>query len=235
MKYKAVLFDLDGTLLPMDQDLFVKTYLKLLAAALAPSGYEPQQFIATIWAGIKAMVKNDGTRTNETAFWEVFTSVYGEESLSHHPIFEEFYRTTFQSVQAVCSYDPRSAEIVKRLKAKGVRVVLATNPLFPAIATESRMRWAGLQPTDFELFTTYENIGFCKPNLAYYKDILDRIGCAAEECLMVGNDVGDDTIAKALGMDVFLLTDCLINQEGQDITAYPHGDFEALTTFLRLS
>ena len=27
---KAILFDLDGTLLPMDQDLFTKTYFKYL-------------------------------------------------------------------------------------------------------------------------------------------------------------------------------------------------------------
>ena len=35
MNYQMVLFDLDGTLLPMDQDEFTKGYFKLLAAKLA--------------------------------------------------------------------------------------------------------------------------------------------------------------------------------------------------------
>ena len=39
---KTVLFDLDGTLLPMDQDNFVKAYFKNLAIKLAPHGYDPQ-------------------------------------------------------------------------------------------------------------------------------------------------------------------------------------------------
>ena len=35
MNIKAVLFDLDGTLLPMDQDIFVKSYFGLLAKKLS--------------------------------------------------------------------------------------------------------------------------------------------------------------------------------------------------------
>ena len=53
---KAILFDLDGTLLPMDQDEFTKGYFKLLAAKLAPYGYEPKTLIDTVWAGTAAMV-----------------------------------------------------------------------------------------------------------------------------------------------------------------------------------
>ena len=118
------------------------------------------------------------------------------------------------------------------LKDAGVRVALATNPLFPAVATESRIRWAGLEPEDFELFTTYENIGFCKPNLDYYREILRRMDLAPEDCLMVGNDVGEDMVAERLGMRVFLLTDCMINKDSADINAWPHGGFAALTEYL---
>ena len=118
------------------------------------------------------------------------------------------------------------------LKDKGYRVVLATNPLFPSIATESRIRWAGLEPSEFDLYTTYENTSYCKPNLDYYRDILKRINCRPEECLMVGNDVGEDMVVEALGMQAFLLTDCLINTQKKDITAYPHGSFEQLLSML---
>ena len=133
----------------------------------------------------------------------------------------------------MCGYNPKAAEAVRLAKEIGFRVVLATNPIFPAVATESRIRWAGLTPADFELYTTYENIGFCKPNPSYYLEITSRLNVAPEECLMVGNDVTEDMAAKSAGMEVFLLTDCLINREGKDIAQYRHGDFDRLLGFLR--
>ena len=118
------------------------------------------------------------------------------------------------------------------LARKGRRVVLATNPIFPTAATESRIRWAGLRPEDFELYTTYESIGFCKPNLDYYRELLRRLDLQAGDCLMVGNDVEEDMVASQLGMSVFLLTDCMINRRAQDISAFPHGNFDDLTGYL---
>ena len=108
-----------------------------------------------------------------------------------------------------------------------------TNPIFPSIATESRIRWAGLEPEDFELYTTYENTGYCKPNPDYYRDILNKLNIQPEDCLMVGNDVTEDMIAASVGTDVFLLTDCMINREQKDISVYPHGSFEQLLAYLR--
>ena len=95
-----VLFDLDGTLLPMDNDEFTRGYFKLLVKKLAPYGYEPQQLIDTIWAGVAAMVKNDGRRTNEEAFWARFAELLGQESLVHRPVIEEFYNNDFEAARA---------------------------------------------------------------------------------------------------------------------------------------
>ena len=224
---------MDGTLLPMDQDIFVKDYFTRLARHLAPHGYESHRFTEVMWKGVFAMANNDGSKTNEAAFWEAFSTVYGADKVATDlPLFEEFYETEFQRVQEVCSKDPRAAQIVRGLKQRGVRVALTTNPLFPSIATKSRIRWAGLSPTDFELITTYENCSSCKPNLHYYNDILHRLNLRAEDCIMVGNDVGDDMVARDLGMRVFLLTDCLINKDERDIRVYPHGDFTALAAYL---
>lgn len=232
MSLKAVLFDLDGTLLPMDQDVFIKTYFKGIAAKLAPHGYEPKALIDTIWAGTVQMIKNDGQTTNEKAFWNCFASGYGEKSLEDLPLFEKFYQESFDEVQAVCGYQPAAAEMIAKLKKAGLRVVLATNPIFPSIATRKRIRWAGLQPEDFELFTTYENSRYCKPNLRYYEEILEQLHVSPEECLMVGNDVGDDMVAQKLGMQVYLLTDCLINKANEDISHYNHGNFCELVQWL---
>ena len=232
MKVTAVLFDLDGTLLPMDQDAFTESYFSNLAAKAATKGYQPDALIDTVWAGTAAMVKNDGAKTNEAVFWELFAAKYGGDALNDIPFFEEFYRTDFQKAKELCGFAPMAKDIVHSLKARGLRVILATNPLFPAIATESRIRWAGLEPDDFELYTTYENSRHCKPNPEYYNDIMQELNLTAEECVMVGNDVGEDMIAETLGMKVFLLTDCLIDKQNEDISKYPHGGFDELKVFL---
>ena len=233
MSIKVVLFDLDGTLLPMEQDAFTGDYFKRLAVKLTPYGYEPNRLIKDVWAGTAAMVKNDGGVTNEEAFWNKFAETYGEKVYGEKEIFEDFYRNEFQEVRKVCGLNERAVETVSRLKEMGLRVVLATNPLFPKIATESRIRWAGLSPDDFEFYTTYEDSRYCKPNPDYYREVLERAGAVAEECLMVGNDVTEDMVALDLGMKVFLLTDCLINKENRDISVYPHGDFEKLQEYLK--
>ena len=234
MKITTILFDLDGTLLPMDQEIFVKAYFGGLAKKLVPHGYKADELINTVWAGTAAMVKNDGSVTNEIAFWKHFVSLYGEEKARRdYPIFESFYQENFDEVSKVCGHDPKAKEIIEFLKEKGIRRVLATNPIFPSVATEKRMAWAGLSPSDFELFTTYENSRFCKPNLAYYQEILEKIGCVPEECAMVGNDVSEDMIASSLGMQVFLLTDCIINKHDTDISVYPHGNFDELLAWLK--
>lgn len=231
---KIVLFDLDGTLLPMDQDTFAKTYFKLLAAKLVPHGYEANSLIDGIWSGTAAMVKNDGSCTNEQAFWNHFAALFGEHVRKDEPIFAEYYRTDFQQVAGVCGHAPEAREVIDMLKESGVRTILATNPIFPAIATESRMKWAGLSPDDFELYTTYENSRYCKPNPEYYKEIFAKLVCEGSDCIMVGNDVEEDMVpASALGAKVFLLTDCLINKKERDITVYPHGGFTELKAFLK--
>lgn len=229
----TVLFDLDGTLLPMDQDVFVKNYLSKLAVKMAPFGYEAELLFHAVWKGVDAMVRNDGKLLNEEVFWNEFVKIYGEEALKDKPVFEEFYRNEFQTVAADCGYTPKAKELIEKLKENGYRLVLATNPLFPAVATESRIRWAGLSPQDFEYYTTYENASYCKPNPLYYAEILEHIGVPAEECIMVGNDVDEDMVAKELGMQVFLLTDCLINRNKVDISTYPHGSLDEIGGFMK--
>ena len=232
MAVKIVLFDLDGTLLPMDQDVFVKTYFGLLAKRLAPLGYEPTELINAVWAGTKAMIKNTGEKTNEEVFWDDFASRYGEEARNDLPEFDAFYREDFDKVKQVCGFNPKAKEVIDLLKEKGIRVALATNPIFPAIATEKRIAWAGLSPEDFELYTTYENSNYCKPNTEYYNEIVNQLNIQPEECLMVGNDVSDDMVAEKVGMKVFLLTDCLINKTDKDVSEYPNGSFEELIEYI---
>ena len=229
---KAVLFDLDGTLLPMDQDVFIECYMRLLAGFMVPYDYEPQKLVKTVWEGTGAMMRNATGKTNENVFWEAFRQVYGPRADTDVPLFEEFYATEFGKARTSCGYNPAAAELIGWLKEQGVRLILATNPLFPRIATMQRIRWAGLDPSDFEIVTTYENSRYCKPDLRYYQEILDEAGFAPEECIMVGNDAREDMAAEGLGMQVFLLTDCLLHGEGKDLSCWNRGGFGELRAFL---
>ena len=232
MKLTTVLFDLDGTLLPMDMDEFLKLYFGLMVKKLMPHGYPREGLIKAIWTGTEAMVRNDGSKTNEQVFWESFTHNFGPEALKDMPLFEDYYRGEFQGTRAACGCTGMAKAVVDKCRALGLRVALATNPLFPAIATHSRIRWAGLEPEDFELVTTYENSSACKPGLLYYKEVMGKLGVVPEECLMVGNDVVEDMVARHLGLRVFLLTPCLLNKHNEDIGQFPHGGFPELLSYL---
>lgn len=228
----TVLFDLDGTLLPLNQAEFTKAYVTRLSMRLASLGYDPKAVAEALWLGVGAMVKGAGETTNEETFWRVFENALGAGIREKAAFFEDFYRGEFQEIATITSPSPLVPSLIATLKKKGLRLVLATNPFFPKIATDSRIRWAGLSPDDFCHVTYYENSHFCKPNPLYYKEIASTLSLSPEACLMVGNDVEEDMMSRELGFDVFLLTDCILNPKGKDISAYPNGDFHALTAYI---
>ena len=201
----TILFDLDGTLLPMDNEVFTKGYFKGLVMKLAPLGYDPKTLVDCVWRGTAAMVKNDGTRPNAERFWETFAALNPDVwDPAHEALTDSFYSNEFHAAKQFTGENPLAKGLIDALKADGYEVVLATNPLFPSVATEKRISWAGLDASDFELYTTYENSRFCKPNLEYYKEILNKINLSPEDVLMVGNDVSEDMIVKNMGMGAAL-------------------------------
>lgn len=233
MSIKAVLFDLDGTLLPMDNDLFVKVYFGKLGQTVASYGIEPEIFKKALWGGIAAMQSNDGRATNEEIFWEAFQGVTGELTPEQRCAFDYFYREVFPSVKEVCGYQPLSRAVLDMLKGADVKVALATAPVFPETATRQRAAWSDVYLSDFDLVTTYENAVHTKPSLEYYRDIARSLGVEPRECIMIGNDAYDDMVAAELGMKVYLITDWLINRKGADISAYPNGSFADMVDYLK--
>ncbi len=228
----TVLFDLDGTLLPMDQDIFTKTYFKDLTARMAPCGYETDALVKAVWAGTAKMVMNQGGKSNEEVFWDAFAAIFGEKGRTDKPVFDEFYRNEFDAIKRSCGLNPEAAKLIRDLKDKGCRVILASNPIFPMVAQKKRMQWAGLDPEDFDYITSYENSSYCKPEPKYYTEILEKISAKAEDCIMVGNDVSEDMVAETLGIQTFLITDCMINKEGKDISVYRHGGYPELRDWI---
>ena len=236
MRYQAILFDLDGTLLPMHEPTFVKYFYGALVAYLTPSGrYSPKEVGEILQGSLQYVVGNDGHRSNRQAFID-FYNQYERRTGVRVDIedIEAFYESAFdKQVRHSCGYDPAAAMIVDFIKQENIPMVVATNPFFPCAATHARLRWAGLDPTDFAEITTYENYHYCKPNMRYYQEVFARTGFDPEQCLMVGNNVDEDMIAKQLGCDVFLIDRNLINPENKDISQYPSGSLDDLHVYLQ--
>ncbi|MBE6703613.1 MAG: HAD family hydrolase [Ruminococcaceae bacterium] len=233
MKYQSIFFDLDGTLLPMDNDVFTKGYLTLLAGAVAHLGYEPKSMIDAMWKGVAAMVQNDRKRTNDQVFWEVFSNLLGlgRKVYEHIPYFDAFYSDGFHGAKIYTAPTPLADRAVTLAREKADKVVLATNPFFPRVAVDARLSWAEIAPERFDLITSYENAGCCKPNPAYYTEICEKLDLDPAQCLMVGNNAEEDIrAAQAAGLSTFLLTDCLI-AEGE-LPEGPQGDFQTLIAYL---
>jgi len=227
---KTILFDLDGTLLPIDTDAFARQYMKALAT-FAGHLVSPTLLVEQVWAATGEMIRNtDPELTNAQVFARSFFPRVGQEEQVLMPVFETFYRQQFPGLRAVCPRIPGLArQVVSTAVARGYEIVLATNPLFPRMAIEERMRWIEVDDLPWRLVTVYEEMHACKPQPHYYREVLERIGRRPEECLMVGNDVQEDGVAAALGMDVFFVTDYLIDRKG---TALPPARSGSLSDFL---
>ena len=161
----TVLFDLDGTLLPMDMEEFIDTYTFLLKNRLISADYDADEIIEALWAGQSAMVKNNGMITNEECFWKAFEKhiTKGQEKLPNkfkrklEKEMNKFYKEDFGVVRYIAKPSQEAYDSIQILKEKGYQIVLATNPIFPEIATKERLSWTGIDEDTFSLITTYEN------------------------------------------------------------------------------
>lgn len=229
---KNVLFDLDGTLLNMNDKAFVKEYFSALCKKGATLGYDKDKLIDSVWKGMAAMVANDGKRLNEEVFWETFSKAYGECVLKDKTAFNNFYENEFDSVKKCVNVSDVSRNVVKKLKSQGYRLIIASNPVFPLVAQKKRLIWAGVDPDDFTYITAYENSSFSKPDVMYYKEIMFKLNISPDESIMVGNDVDEDMVAKESGLNVYLVTDYLLNKSNKDISEYNKGSLDGILNYI---
>lgn len=230
---KAILFDLDGTLLPLDQDAFTNTYFKELCNVVCPLGTTPENLVHAIWTGTKAMVKNRGDARNVDVFWETFSQVCPLDVSICRPLCDQFYTKEFHAARIHTRDNPMAAEAIRLARSGNRAVVLATNPIFPLVGQATRLSWIGLTPGDFNLVTSYETECFSKPNPEYYRSICQRLGVKPEECLMIGNDELEDMYAAtSIGMSAYLVTDCLLPSTEHPWDG-PKGTFLEMLEFLR--
>ncbi len=208
----TILFDLDGTLLPLDMDDFIKKYFKLLTEEFSDLGAAPE-FIEILMASTRDMIENDGGKTNKDIFELSFfnrLSVENKKEILRR--FDDFYRHKFPLLERKFEFDYSAADLIELLKEKNYKLVLATNAIFPREAIIERVKWAQVNPDVFSFISSYENMHFAKPNINFYKEILEKIEEDPEDCIMIGNDVEEDMIAGKLGMTTFLVEDYKIER-----------------------
>ncbi len=236
MKITTILFDLDGTLLPMDLDIFLDRYFKALTRRFAPK-MNPEQFARGLYASTMEMIKNtDPTKTNEQVFVEDFfkrVPLDRDESLLQ---FDDFYSREFPGLKDEIDLKLdgwKARELMEAVFDAGYQVVIATNPLFPMLAIQERLRWIGLDEFPYKLITSYEKMHFCKPNPQYFVEICAKIGVSPEECMMVGNDLEEDLPSSTLGMKTFIVEDFIIDRGTGKFTPDGRGSLEDLYNQIR--
>lgn len=211
---RAILFDLDGTLIRYELDSFLDRYLRALAAKVA-AYVDPERFVRQVVDSTYVTINNrDGKKTNKEVFMGDFFSKIGVAPELLVPLFDEFYANDYGLLGRYVKPAPFARDVVARAFALGYDVVIATNPVFPARAVQERLRWGGLDSFPYRLVTSYEIMHYCKPHREYFEEVLEMVRRRPEECIMVGNDVDEDLAAGQVGMRTFLVKDSMINRQG---------------------
>lgn len=229
---KTILFDLDGTMLPVDLDNFLKIYFAEMGKKFQDL-IEAKTLIKYIMIATEAMVNNTEYLTNETVFMEKFGQLIQSDLGIYRKRFDEFYDREFFAVKSSVVNIPLMRDSVNLLKDKGYDLIIATNPLFPEKAIHHRIRWSGFEPEDFIYISSYEKNHYCKPQLQFYKEVLEETGKTPQECLMVGNDVQEDLIAAKLGIATYLITDFMIHRTKEPVNATYQGTYSDFYRFVQ--
>ena len=232
--YKAIFFDLDGTLLPMESDVFVSRYFDELALFLAQEGFEePKLLLHAVNEGTKAMfAPHEGL--NMDVFWQVFAQICGKSRDEFEPVMVRYYASEFyRNVGHDVERFEDGLEALRILREKGYPLYLTTLPVFPLQAVKARLGWSQIDPEQFGFITTYDSFCAVKPSLDYYRQCVERAGVEASDVLMVGNNTTDDLAILELGCDAYLVTDFLINKNDYDLDTVKHGSFKDFCAFAR--
>jgi FMN phosphatase YigB (HAD superfamily) len=231
---KAVFFDLDNTLILFDEMKFIGSYFPSVAEKFAdvidPEGFAEKLLKATI-----ELHKNDGTMINRERFLQAFSAGV---QLSPDEIwrrFDRFYTEDFDKFKYMVASPNCAHNVFNHIREKGLKIVIATNPIWPLSAQMRRLSWVGLDDVDLALVTHIDNMTFCKPQIGYYQQICSLISEKPGDCLMVGDDPANDMVAARIGIRTYLTDDSLKHAEkplelskkviGNNTEGIPPADF----------
>ncbi len=224
---KAIFFDLDGTLLPMDENVFAMGYMSMLHEKVKDLGYtDKKMMMKSIYGGVGAMKLNDGSMSNYDAFWKYFATIYGDKVYDDLPVFSSFDANELKASKQFCEDNPLAKPIVEKAKELTGHAILSTNPIFPETATHVRLSFLGLTFEDFDFVTYYENYNYCKPNPKYFSSLLEKFDLKPEEVILFGNDTYEDAeCALMCGIKCYLVGNYVI-QNPKATHEFPHISME---------
>lgn len=205
---KAVLFDMDDTLLDINLTAFMTTYIADVSRILgAISGKNPASFGVPFARGYLAMgnpKRADGF-TNAEVLCQTFEHLTGIPLAD--PVIADAitcYETdVLPSRQGgLVAAHPMEGGLaaLECCQDMGLKIALATNPSFTENCIYVRMGWAGIADAPFERVSYMQNSTRLKPKARYYEEFISALGLTPEECLMVGNDAKRDFPKPNIGL-----------------------------------
>jgi FMN phosphatase YigB (HAD superfamily) len=206
MTLGAVLFDLDNTLIRFSEREFFEAYVSRVSQVFTDI-IPPDVFISRLLLSTQALMGNHGAMSNAEHFLRSFTVDFEDLREVIWNRFMAFYDGEYDQFRGLMTVPDGGRETVLHLKERGVKVVVASNPIWPLKAQLKRLSWAGLADLEFDLVAHLENMSYCKPQIEFYRDVCARIGESPNECLMVGNDPVNDMVVATIGMRTYLVTD----------------------------
>jgi len=225
------LFDLDGTLLPMDFHKFMEVYFKSIGNYFKDV-LKPEELVAKINEATKVTITTNDGRLNEEKFMTHFEGLVDLDLSMYKEMFDKFYDTDFFNCKETTWTNDYMIKSIKVLQDKGYKLVIATNPLLPIKSNYHRINWAGLSKDDFSYISSFEGNAYCKPHLEFYKEVLKNINKTPEKCYMIGNDRTEDLVATKLGIKTYLVTDCEMDNHGLNIPPDYRSDSKGFYDFV---
>jgi len=230
---KAILFDLDGTLLDINMEIFLQHYFAEMMQKAREWGYQEVKKLAEqVYLSTDVMIADRSSTLNEESFMAHFLAAWAHPEQDTRDFFDAFYSQAYPRLHPYCKPLPGVPEMMQCIFDRGFKVVIATNAVFPLTAIKQRLDWGGIGHFPYSLITSYEVMHYCKPHLEFYREICEKIGVQPEECLMVGNDVGEDLPAGQTGMKTYLVEDQLIDKGESNLTPDWRGTLSDLMRFL---
>jgi FMN phosphatase YigB (HAD superfamily) len=234
--FKAILFDLDDTLLKNSMATFAPALshsFTCYMAHLIPT----EHIIPALESAIQAMDANEGGGpTNEEVFSAVFYPAVGYELEDLASLVERFYAEEFPKLRYLTRPLPEARLVIEWAFKRGLEVAIATGMQLPRTAVEQRLEWAGVPVTEFDyaLLTTWSNMHASKPHPGYYHEVLAHLGRQPDECLMVGDDWEQDIIpATSVGIPSYWIAEPDDQPPKQRILHVGQGTLSDLLVWLR--
>ena len=203
---RAILFDLDNTLILFDEARFYQEYFRRIETRFADL-MSADIFRKRLISATHALLQNNGEMINAEYFMSAFTEQSANRRDKLWNRFLNFYETEYDEIKVNIRLPNNLHETFDKIVRTGLKLVLASNPIFPLNVQMKRLAWAGLDHYHFDLVTHIENMSFCKPRIEYYLEICRKINEAPQACLMVGNDPINDMIAARAGLKTYLTDD----------------------------